>query len=352
MRKLIHGGDIYDRGDIPENTRIVDFSANINPLGMPLSVKKAIAENIDKFSSYPDPLCRALINEISRHEDISSGWIVCGNGAADIIYRLAIGLKPKNVLLTAPTFSEYEHAVRCAGGSISYHYLLEKNNFSLDSSILHSITPGVDMVFLCNPNNPTGIPVKKGLVLEIAAHCRENGTVLVVDECFMDFLQEEGEYSVVGSVGKFDNIIVLKAFTKIFAMAGIRLGYGICSNKQTVDRLYDAGQPWNVSVIAQICGIAALKETSHILKTKEMIQSNREYLIRNLNKLGFKTFESKANYVLFKTEDRNLSRKLLRFGILIRSCGNFTGLDNTYYRIAVKSHADNEYLIKCLGEVV
>lgn len=350
MQQLTHGGNIYNRCDIPENTRIVDFSANVNPLGMPPSVKKAIIDNVDNFSNYPDPLCRDLRNEISKHESVPTDYIVCGNGAADIIHRIAVAMKPERVLLTAPTFSEYEHAVKSVDSCVKYHYLIEKNRFELDGSILESITPDIDIVFLCNPNNPTGIPTKKELVLKIAEQCQRNGTVLVVDECFMDFLEDPQEYSVVGELSDFDNIIVLKAFTKIYAMAGIRLGYGICSNKHIMDGLYSAGQPWSVSVIAQICGVSALQDTEYVKRTKEIIQTNREYLLNNLNQLGFKVYESKANYILFKTDNRNLSEKLLGYGILIRPCANFIGLDDTYFRIAVKSFVDNKYLIKCMKE--
>ncbi len=348
MKQLIHGGDIYSKRDIPKNKKLIDFSANINPLGMPIKVKKAIIDNIDNFSSYPDPLCRELIVEISKHERIPAEYIVCGNGAADIIYRIAVALKPEKALLTAPTFSEYEESLKTVSCAVRYKYLLEDNQFILDASIFEELEHDFDIVFLCNPNNPTGLPIKKERLLKIAAQCKANNTVLVVDECFIEFLQNSQDYSIVDKLDDFENVIVLKAFTKIYAMAGIRLGYGICSNKDTIDRLYKAGQPWNVSVIAQKCGVEALKDTEYVRQTKMIIKQNREYLMSELRLLGLKVFESKANYILFRTEDKHLSRKLEKCGILIRSCGNFRGLDNTYFRIAVKAKEDNEYLITTL----
>lgn len=351
MRQPIHGGDIYSKTGIPEDKRIIDFSANINPLGMPFSVKKAIIDNIDNFSNYPDPLCRELTDALAEHENVSSGYIVCGNGAADIIYRIAAALKPEQVLLTAPTFSEYEQAAKTVNSRIYYHYLPEENNFRLNDSIFESIKPSIDILFLCNPNNPTGIPLKKEKVLEIAAYCKKNRTILVVDECFMDFLPDAEKYTVVHELVNYDNIIVLKAFTKIYAMAGIRLGYGICSNKQITEAVFYTGQPWSVSVIAQACGVSALREAGYVYDTREVIKSGREYLSANLRLLGFRVFDSKANFILIKTEDKNLSHKLQGYGILIRSCCNFKGLDDGYYRIAVKSEEDNRYLIKCLKDL-
>lgn len=350
MKQLHHGGDIYSKWDLLQNKRIIDFSANINPLGMPPSVKNAIIENIDSYSSYPDPLCRSLINVLSRHERVPTDYIVCGNGAADIIHRIAIAIKPKKVLLTAPTFSEYENAVRAVDAEISYHYLHEENGFILDKNIFNDLLPDVDIFFLCNPNNPTGIPVKKELVLEIATHCRKHNTLLVVDESFIDFMQNSEQFSIVKELRNYDNVVVLKAFTKIYAMAGIRLGYGICSRVEITDKLINVGQPWSVSAIAQTGGIAALNEAEFVEQTKALIQTNRDYLIKELSLLGLRVFDSHTNYILFKIEDREMFNKLLPYGILIRACGNFIGLDDSYYRIAVKSARDNEYLIQCLKQ--
>lgn len=346
--QLTHGGDIYSKRNIPENKRLIDFSANINPFGMPDSVKKAITDNMDAFSSYPDPLCRELTSEISKCENIAVEYIFCGNGAADIIYRLASAIKPKKTLVTAPTFSEYEEAVKTVGSSILYHYLHEEDGFCLNQDLLDKITPDIDIVFLCNPNNPTGVPIEKEILLKVAARCKVNKTILVVDECFNDFLENSEAYSIVDRSNDFDNIIILKAFTKIYAMAGIRLGYAICSNREIIDRLYSAGQPWNVSVVAQKCGVAALKEQEYVRCTRKLVKKNRDYLMSQLRALGLGVFDSKANYILFKCQNPLLQVELEKYGILIRSCSNYIGLGDTFFRIAVKSEEDNECLIESL----
>lgn len=352
MRQLTHGGDIYSQRDIPENKKLIDFSANVNPLGMPPAVKRAIIENIDAFSNYPDPLCRELIEEISIYENVPNGNIVCGNGAADIVYRIASVIKPKVTLLPAPTFSEYQQAVETVNSTIKYHYLSEDKGFLIDEEILDLLSPEVELMFLCNPNNPTGVPVEKELVLSIADRCKLNNTFLVVDECFVDFLDNSQKFSIVKELKGYDNVIVLKAFTKIYAMAGIRLGYGICSNNEVIEKIHSTGQPWNVSVIAQKCGVAALKELNYINQTKIIIKQNREYLIERLRMQGLKVFNSKANYILFKSENKRLQRALEKEGILIRSCANYIGLNDSFFRIAVKAREDNDYLIKSLEKIL
>ncbi|MDF2984656.1 MAG: aminotransferase class [Eubacterium sp.] len=351
MVKLTHGGDIYSYGSLSDTNRLIDFSANINPLGLPEGVKQAFMKSMDYSSNYPDPLCRELVKQTALHENVPEDYIFCGNGAADIIYRIAAAIQPRNTLVTAPAFSEYEEAVRTVNSKVRYYRLKRENGFKIDEGIIDYVTSDMDLVFLCNPNNPTGELLDKKTVLALADKCKESNCLLVVDECFVDFLENIQEFSIVDSLGTYDNVMVLKAFTKIYAMAGLRLGYAICSNKGILERLASAGQPWSVSVPAQQCGIAALKETDYLNKTRIFIKQNREYLLESLRNLGFEVFDSRANYILFRSENNSLKKELEKYGILIRSCHNYVGLDNTYFRIAVKSREDNEYLAACLKKI-
>ncbi len=241
--------------------------------------------------------------------------------------------------------------MRTVGSNIKYYYLHRDNGFNAGGDILDEVSPGIDLMFLCNPNNPTGSLTDKKIVLALAQKCKENKTILAVDECFIDFLENAGGFSIVDCLHAYDNVIVLKAFTKTYAMAGIRLGYAMCSDKDIIQRLGRAGQPWSVSSVAQLCGTAALKETDYINRTKKLIKENREKLTLELRALGFEVFASCANFILFRTENKALSRELLKYGILIRSCDNFVGLDNSFFRIAVKSKEDNEYLVESLKKL-
>lgn len=345
--KIVHGGDIYSTNN-PNN--IIDFSANINPLGMPSTVKKAIVDNIDNYSVYPDPLCRDLRKEIGKFEKVKNDFILCGNGAADIIFRIALYLRPKEALILAPTFSEYEEALNVVNCNISYYNLNEDNNFTIDIDILDHIVKRVDIMFLCNPNNPTGIPLKKEIVLKIAHKCKANNTFLVVDECFVEFLEKEEDYTIKEYINLNDHVIILRAFTKIYAMAGLRLGYILTSNLKVIDGISKVGQPWSVSQVATVAGIAALKEESYVKETKKYIKENREYLKMELKRLGFKVFNSKANYIFFKCKNKGIEKYLRNKDILIRSCSNYVGLNDSYFRIAVKSRNDNIKLIQAIRD--
>ena len=182
MKQWTHGGNIY-KYDRP----LLDFSANINPLGMPIGVKQAIIDNIDNFERYPDPYCLELTQSIADFYRVNPDFIVCSNGAADLIFRLALLMKPKKALLVSPTFSEYEKALSFVDCNISHHFLLESNDFVLDDSVLDSIDCSFDILFICNPNNPTGISVNRDLMLKIAEKCALCDVFLVIDECFTEF---------------------------------------------------------------------------------------------------------------------------------------------------------------------
>lgn len=348
----IHGGDVYSKREMKYADRILDFSANINPLGMPSAVKDAILHNIDSYECYPDPQCRELREAIAADESALPQDILCGNGAADLIFRLVLGLKPKKALLLAPTFSEYEQALQTVDCHVEYYPLSEKNGFSLNEDILSAITAELDMLFICNPNNPTGVAAKRELMLKIADQCLVCNVVLVVDECFIDFLVDEDAYSISSEICRYDNLIILKAFTKIYAMAGVRLGYLLCHNQNSMRVIEQASQAWSVSTVASKCGVAALSQKEYVQKTKVLIEKNRRMLIENLVSMGFKVYDARANYILFYSKEFELPQKLEQYGILIRDCQNYCNLGQGYYRIAVKADGDNQYLIDAIKKVI
>lgn len=341
MINFLHGGDVYS------HQIEYDFSANINPLGMPENVRKALCERVLEYERYPDVNCSELALKIAENEKICAEKIVCGNGAADLIYRIVYALKPKKALIAVPTFSEYEKALRSADCEVNYHVLSEKNEFEIQEDFIEKIG-GNDIIFLCNPNNPTGKMIPPELMKKIIEKCNEKNCILVIDECFMDFVREKNKYSVSDF---FSNIIVLKAFTKIYAMAGLRLGYAICGNAENADKIRLCGQCWSVSVPAQVAGIAALNEKKYVEKTVKIISEEREFLANSLKEIGFKVYNSEANFILFEC-DFPLDKLLLEKKILIRSCDNFYGLEHGFFRIAVRTHNENSVLINVIKEVL
>lgn len=355
MKTSSHGADIFSaskESGIDENN-IIDFSSNINPLGIPESVKKAIINSIEYASRYPDINSTKLINSLSLHENVPGEWIFSSNGAAEAIFRIALYLKPHNAILTSPTFSEYEQSLKTVNCNVSYYNLLEENNFKIKEDMLDIIGEKTDIVFICNPNNPTGQLTDKNLLEKIISHCKKINATVVIDECFIDFIENKECYSVHGLLKQYDNIIILKAFTKIYSIPGIRLGYCLCSNIKVIAGLKESGSPWNVSSIAQEAGVSALEEKEYVEKTVGYISKERNYLITELNKLYIKIFDSYANYIFFKFEDKlDLKSEMLKRGILIRSCSNYRGLGNEYYRIAVKRENENKMFIEKIKGVL
>lgn len=348
MKRLVHGGDLYGYTD-----PLIDFSVNTNPLGLPASVRQALFHAEESLERYPDPLCRTLCEKIAVQEQIRVDWVHCGNGAADLIYRIALSLRPARALTIAPTFSEYESALDAVGCTVKRHLLRESDGFWLTERFLEQIEPAFNLVVLCNPNNPTGLPIDHGLLLRILNQCAKSGILLLVDECFLPFLPE-GQDALQGQLAAFPNLIVLRAFTKIYAMAGLRLGYLLCSNQTILERIQACEPPWNVSGPAQVAGLAALDGGPvYLEQTRELICRERSYLETELDSIGAVHFGSQANYLFFKLEGRfDLREKLVEKGYLIRSCGNYHGLDGQFYRIAVKTHAENTGLIRAMKEVL
>lgn len=336
-----HGGDIYTYQDM------LDFSVNVNPLGTPERVITAAKRGVESAAVYPDSRCGRLREKLAGKQNLPEESYIFGNGAADIIYTLVLAEKPKRALIPVPAFSEYEQALECAGCEIKYYYTKENNCFCIDGDFLKELKKDVDIVFLCSPVNPSGHRLDKQLMKQAADICEENGIRLVVDECFVEFLQETEKYSMIDNVKKYRQLFILRAFTKIYAMAGLRLGYGISSDCGLLERMERASQPWSVSVPAQEAGIAALDEDMYVENARNLIVKERDYLERELKKMGIKFVSSDVNFILLYTRI-NLFDKMRNHGILIRNCENYRGLGRGWYRVAVRTHEENFCLINAL----
>ncbi|MGI5946299.1 MAG: pyridoxal phosphate-dependent aminotransferase [Lachnospiraceae bacterium] len=348
-----HGGDIYSQ------QIDVDFSTNLSPLGIPEGVKEAVSQGIFMCARYPDSRCKALREALAEYHQVPEEWIICGNGAAELIFNLAFGLKPQKAIVPSPTFSEYGSALSAAGCEITHFDLKEEEGFALKEEefcrFLEERGSKGNLVFLCNPNNPTGLVSDCLAVKKIAAVCRQKQMILVADECFCDFLLEPEQSSILPYLKEFPNVMVLKAFTKTYALAGIRLGYGICADVKILEQMEQVRQPWSVSVLAQEAGIAALKEKQYVERVRTLIGQEREFLKAGLENLGFLVWDSRANYLFFKDKiyrENWLYQRLLEKKVLIRSCGNYRGLDGHYYRICIKTRKENEEFLQILKAVL
>lgn len=340
-----HGGDIYDY-DRP----LLDFSANLNPLGMPEDVGRAAQAAVPDCVHYPDPQCRRLRRAIGEMDGVNPGQVLCGNGAADVIFRLALACRPKRAMVLAPTFSEYELALTAAGCQTERWLLRRDQGFALTEDILEAIQPELEMLFLCSPNNPTGLCVEDALMRRILARCAAAGTRLVVDECFLPLTDGAG---LAGALAENPQLFLLRAFTKSFAIPGLRLGYGLSRDAGLLEACRQCGQAWSVSSVAQAAGIAACGHADWPEKAKALLRVERPRLQAGLKALGLEVWPGEANYLLFQAKNvTNLKALLTEKGILIRSCANYTGLGPDYYRTAVRLPEENDRLLTALGEVL
>lgn len=338
-----HGGDVYD-GEIR-----LDFSANTNPYGTPQAVLNAMSAVLTRVHQYPDPYCRELVKAVSEFEAVPKDRILCGSGAAELIYSYCEALGPGRAMELAPTFSEYSLALERVGCQVERYPLKKENYFSLTEGFLPALERSrPDVLFLCNPNNPTGQVIGRPLLEKILNLCDRQGTALFVDECFLD-LSDDG-VSLKSHLREHPNLFILKAFTKSYGMAGVRLGYCLCSDSELLEKMSHSVQPWNVSTLAQAAGVAALGERGFLQKTRALIPQERQWLQKELEKLGFWVCPSHANYILFHGRE-DLYGRLREQGIAIRSCGNYHGLEAGWYRIAVRLHEENERLIEAVKEV-
>ena len=447
----VHGGDVYRRAvDL-------DYSVNINPLGMPPRACQAAKHGVDQSTAYPDwkveKLRDAVVSFLNRKfaavvssaganadigvpsagmrtDDMAAGastcaagtgpvlggietheacaaapeWISFGNGAADLIYRLMQVLRPQQVIVAAPAFAEYSVAAERVGAQVVPVYLSEANDFSftpaVEAAFIQAIerAPSGSAVFLCNPNNPDGNVIRAEVLQRIAAVCEAHHSWLLVDECFLPFLrsddatnlsggQEAGERgvqmsksissddssnaaathfsnvehalrpseracSMVPSLRAFEHLVILRAFTKIYGMPGLRLGYMLTAAQALTDAVRATMTPWEINLPAQLAGVAALEETEFVEKTRALIRAERAFLVQTLPTLPYveKVYVpvSDANFILFRTEEGapDLKALLLDRGVLIRACGNYEGLDARYYRICVRTHEENLELIQ------
>lgn len=337
-----HGGDVYGGGIT------LDFSANTNPLGTSPGVLEAVCRALPRLHRYPDPYCRRLVQAIAGHEQVPASYILCGNGAADLIYTYCAALRPRTAVELAPTFGEYGAGLAQVGCRVERYFLHQAQNFDLDErflSFLEEKKP--EVVFLCNPNNPTGRLIPLPLLEQILQYCAAQGARLFLDECFLD-LTEDG-VSAKSLLAAHPELLILKAFTKSYGMAGIRLGYCLCADNALLRCMAAASPPWNVSTPAQSAGVAALAERDFLQRTLSLVRTERRWLTDNLTALGFWVCPSHANYLLFRGP-LGLREGLLQQGIAIRGCGNYNGLGDGWYRIAVRPHGENEALITAIRQ--
>jgi threonine-phosphate decarboxylase len=354
MYVTTHGGngDILARLYGLDKTKLLDFSANINPLGVSAMAKKAIFDSFDSIMNYPDITNYELIKAISEYENIEESGILIGNGGAEVIFNIVRALQPRKALLFAPTFSEYLSALNAVGAEVKYHMLSAENNFRYDNGILKDITEDTDIIFICSPNNPSGNLADPSFYRAILEEAGKKSATLVIDESFIDFVEDSEKYTAKCLRREYKNLIVIKSATKFFAIPGLRIGYAYTSSEKIINDYEKIAVPWCINTFAKAAFIAASKDVDYIKATKDYIYEQKEILYKELCKInGIKVFYPTVNFILFKLEKSiDLYTEMLKQNILIRSCSNYVSLDESYYRVAVKTAEQNKRLVEILQE--
>jgi threonine-phosphate decarboxylase len=345
-RVIQHGG-FYSSG-LQYNSRFLDFSSNVNPLGFPSSITKILNKNKLLFSVYPDPDSSKLRDDLQKYTGIKKNQIVVGNGATEIIYNFCKVFlhKDSNVLIPIPTFGEYEAASRLSGARITFFKTM---NLNKNIAELRDLITKTNCIFVCNPNNPTGTLISKNNLLKILEFAYSKSVLMFLDECFIELVPDSNE-SLVHYLKEFNNLFILRSLTKSFGLAGLRIGYGL-GNKKIIDVLQRIKIPWNVNGLAQMAASEALSNVSHLNKTRKLIKKELKFLKDSISKInGFTCYDSSTNFILIKSRmnSKKIQEKLIEEKILIRDCSNFRGLGNKFIRVAVRTHKENVKLVRAL----
>ena len=382
-----HGGNIYKIFREKNIKEILDYSSNINPYGIPESLKKRITENLEILERYPDPDYIELRQKLAHLNKVDVSNIILGNGATEIIFLFMKVINPKKILIAAPTFGEYERAAKATervedsiilGNSnkkkddekssgkqkieIEYFELKESDYFKLNiHNLKNELEKKYDLLIICNPNNPTGKFLKLSETEQILKECNKYNTKLFIDEAFIDFLKDGMKESIINTKENKQNLFVARAFTKFFAIPGLRLGYGIYFDKKLEKGISEKKEPWSVNNIAEMAGLTVLDDTEYIEKTLKWITEEKTYVYEKLNEIsGIKPYKTEVNFITVKIEDnfilKGLNVKILRGkmiekGILIRDASNFNFLDERFFRLAIKDRKNNDRVIETLKKI-
>lgn len=359
LKPCVHGAEVLgaaeESGLLPQD--ILDFSSSVNPLGPSEKALDAAKAAFSQIAAYPDSNSNELRQVVARHNGINKGHIVVGNGSTELMYLFAeVFLKEGDkVVMPAPTFGEYESAVRKTG--IIPKFAKLNKDFNIDSEAFKHEMANAKLVFLCNPNNPTSNLIPKQTLIDITETALKQNTLVFLDEDFLEFVEDEKNLTMIGRIKQYPNLFILRSFTKIYGLTGLRVGYGI-ANEEIISVLSCAKIPWNVNCLAQAAAVAALKDEEHLRVTRELIKKEKLWLHNELSKFGaFKFSPPNANFFFIDIRKSGLTatrikNSVLKQGILIRDCTSFKGLDEFYIRVAVKTHVENERLIEAFKRTV
>ncbi len=359
--KNLHGGDLDEISRIYNINKdsIINFSGNVNPLGLPESVKNAILNNLNICTNYPDVAYVKLRKSISEYTGVDYDNIIVGNGSTELISGFIKYVNPKKAVIISPAYSEYLKEIDAVGGKTDLYELKESDNFKLDiDGLISKLTDETDLLVICNPNNPTGSYITETEIEYILNFCKNNSIKVMIDETYVEFSNLNIKVSAMSLISKYENLFIIRGTSKFFACPGLRLGYGACSNQNTLDFINQNKDLWSVNVFAELAGQVMFVDKDFINKTTELINSERNRIIdefENYNNL--KLYDTQSNFFLAKILKHNftaadLFNSLIKKGILIRNCDNFPFLSNKFIRFCILNKNHNTMLIENIKSIL
>lgn len=359
QKEHFHGSDLEKIEQIYHIKKedITSFSANVNPLGVSYQLRKSLSEHIDAITTYPDRDYVSLRSSISDYIHAPLENIMVGNGSTELISIFIKLIKAKHALMLGPTYSEYERELTLSGSSFSYFYLKEENEFALPIDELEKeLVNNVDLLILCNPNNPTSTVLTTTKLREILTLCKKNNIYVLIDETYIEFTEDISLYSAVPLTEEFDNLVVLRGISKFFAAPGLRLGYAVCGNQELLKCVNENKNPWTINTLASIAGEIMFSDVEYMEQTKTLISTERKRICDILKKSpDLHVFEPSANFVLVKIckpgiTAFDLFEACIRKGLMIRDCSTFQGLSESYFRFCFMSPEKNDELVHTILE--
>jgi len=341
----MHGGRLLEFSK--SGKKYIDFSASINPYGIDPNLKDILKESIDILVHYPNQDYSEIKALISRKHDVSEECIYLGNGANSIIFRLfSIFDKELNICIPTPSFETYRLAAESVSANTVYY---DMNRFKITNEIFDILSDNIDVLVLTNPNNPTGYLIEEELLQRLLEYCKAENIFVLLDECFLEFVLDGEKYSQISNLLKYTNLAILRSLTKLYAFPGLRFGYLLTENKKIIENLNKLTPSWDINTLA--LEAAKFSLTQDMSQVVLKIQKEKSILLKNLKSVGIEVFDSKANFLLCRYK-KNLSNALLNQGVIVRDCSDYRGMDDTYFRVAVKTNSDNMILFKNIKELI
>lgn len=356
LEKYGHGGDLQTAWEQFgwEPDQVLDFSANINPLGPPREIMQSLREELESIRSYPDPAHRRFRQALSAKLGVSLEWLLVGNGAAECMALAIQSIEPRLVGVIYPCFSEYVQFAEQYGAEVKGCFGQEPD-YKPEPNELKRLLKEVDLLFIGHPNNPTGISYRKDKLVEIARYAQEYGTYLVIDEAFLDFLVPKDQVSLLPILEQLPHVILIRSMTKFYAIPGLRLGFAI-ANPALITGMRQKQITWSVNQFALLAGEACLDLDTYERQTRQLIVTERTFLQKEIEyAFGWRVWPGEANFLLVQLPGHmtasELQSTLGKEGILIRNCAMYPGLTPQHFRIAVRTRRENERLLEAMQRV-